>query len=50
MTSLNARAGMPRDEQGSAVVEFVVLAVLGLREWSRALREGSGRPGGEEAA
>ena len=28
MTSLNARAGMPRDEQGSAVVEFVVLAVL----------------------
>ena len=28
MSHLNARAGMPRDEQGSAVVEFVVLAVL----------------------
>lgn len=29
---------------------FVVLAFLGLREWSKALREGSGRPRGQEAA
>lgn len=28
MSRLNAQAGMPRDERGSAVVEFVVLAVL----------------------
>lgn len=28
MIRLNAQAGVPRDERGSAVVEFVVLAVL----------------------